>query len=64
MTNIGTVIADAYTVGKILYPKRFDDVNLKKKADEIYGFLLGKPVYEQMVNMFGRLGEVPNYLEQ
>jgi iron complex transport system substrate-binding protein len=63
MTNIGTVIADAYTVGKILYPKRFDDVNLKEKADDIYAFLVGKPVYQQMAKTFGRLGEVPNYLE-
>jgi len=59
MTNIGTVIADAYTVGKTLYPKQFSDVDLEEKADEIYGFLLGKPVHAQIANMFGRLGGSP-----
>jgi iron complex transport system substrate-binding protein len=63
MTNIGTVIADAYTVGKILYPNRFDDVELSGKADQVYDFLLGKPVYRQMEKTFGRLGDVPSYLE-
>lgn len=63
MTNIGTVIADAYTAGKILYPKRFEDVDLSEKADEIYEFLLGRPVYKQMAENFGRLGMIPDYLE-
>jgi len=63
MTNIGTVIADAYTVGKILYPNRFDDVNLREKADEIYTFLVGKPVYDQLEQAYGHLGETPNYLK-
>jgi iron complex transport system substrate-binding protein len=63
MTNLGTVIADAYTVGKILYPKRFDDVNPAEKADQIYDFLLGKPVYKEMAKNFGHLGEIPDYLQ-
>ena len=63
MTNIGTVIADAYSVGKILYPERFKDVNLAAKADEIYAFLVGKPVYEQMAKSFGHLGTIPDYLK-
>jgi iron complex transport system substrate-binding protein len=28
----------------------------KKKADEIYTFLLGKPVYPQLEKEFGELG--------
>jgi iron complex transport system substrate-binding protein len=63
MTNIGTVIADAYSVGKILHPERFKDVNLAAKADEIYAFLVGKPVYEQMAKSFGHLGTIPDYLK-
>jgi len=62
MTNIGTVITDAYSVGKILYPECFKDVNLAGKADEIYTFLVGKPVYEQMTKSFGHLGAIPGYL--
>lgn len=64
MTNLGTVIADAYTVGKILFPKRFTNVTLAEKADEIYGFLLDKPVYRQLAESFGNLGDVPKYLQQ
>jgi iron complex transport system substrate-binding protein len=55
-TNAGTAIADAYAVGKILYPDRFADVNLKETADRIYTFLLGKPMYDAMCKDFGELG--------
>jgi iron complex transport system substrate-binding protein len=64
MTNLGTVIGDAYAVGKILYPKRFGDVNLPDKANEIYDFLLGKPVYREIAKNFGNLGDVPEYLNR
>lgn len=47
-TNIGTAIADAYFAGKVIYPERFADIEPAEKADEIYRFLLGKPVYEKM----------------
>jgi len=55
-TNIETMIADAYTVGKILYPEGFADLNLQKKCDEIYTFFLGKPIYGEMKKIFGDLG--------
>ncbi len=56
-TNIGTAMADAYAIGKTIYPLRFEDVALGVKADEIYTFLLGKPVYSRMQKTFGSLGE-------
>jgi iron complex transport system substrate-binding protein len=56
VTNIDTAMGDAYTVGAILYPKNFADINLREKADEIYTFLLGKPIYEEMERLFGPLG--------
>ena len=52
-TNIGTALADAYYIGKVLYPERFTDINPEEKADEIYTFLVGKPVYEEMKKQFG-----------
>ena len=55
--NVDTAIADAYAVGKILYPQQFADINLPRKADEIYTFLVGKPVYTQMQSSYGALGE-------
>lgn len=52
-TNIGTAIADTYYAGKVIYPEQFKDIDPAQKADEIYQFLLGKPVYEQMAKAYG-----------
>ncbi|NJE04042.1 iron ABC transporter substrate-binding protein [Thermococcus sp. MV11] len=57
-TNIGTALADAYFIGKVLYPERFRDVDPEEKADEIYTFLVGKPVYEAMKEQFGGFGRI------
>ena len=47
-TNIDTALADAYFIGKTIYPESFADISVEKKADEIYAFLVGKPVYTMM----------------
>ncbi|MCR4435243.1 MAG: iron ABC transporter substrate-binding protein [Clostridiales bacterium] len=52
-TNIDTSIADAYYMGKVLYPEQFKDVDPEKKADEIYKTLLGKELYAQMAKDYG-----------
>lgn len=52
-TNIDTALADAYYLGKILYPAAFADVDPAQQADEIYRALLGQPVYAQMAEAFG-----------
>lgn len=52
-TNIDTAVADAYYMGKIIFPEAFQDVDPEKKADEIYEFLLGRPVYQRMAADFG-----------
>jgi iron complex transport system substrate-binding protein len=46
--NYGSVLANAYFVGKILYPDRFADVDPAAKADEIYRFLVGKALFAQI----------------
>ena len=55
--NYDTVLADAYFIGKILYPDQFVEVDPEQKADEIYTMLDGKPVYAEMKQIFG--GFVP-----
>jgi len=55
--NYDTVLADAYYIGKVLYPGQFADVDPAQKADEIYTMLDGKPVYSDMKTLFG--GFVP-----
>ncbi|GBC63612.1 iron ABC transporter substrate-binding protein [Desulfonema ishimotonii] len=56
VTNIGTAMADAFAIGKILYPDRFTDTDPGKKADEIYTFLVGRPVYSGIQAIFGKIG--------
>jgi iron complex transport system substrate-binding protein len=53
--NYGSVLANAYFIGKILYPERFEDVEPSAKADEIYRFLVGKPVFAEMNAQFNKL---------
>lgn len=53
--NLGSILADAYFIGKVLYPWRFQDVDPKAKADEIYGFLVGKEVFADMNTAFASL---------
>lgn len=50
--NYGSILANAYFIGKLLYPKRFADVDPILKADEIYSFLVGKPIFKDMNDMF------------
>ncbi len=59
-TNVETALADAYTIAKVLYPKAFANIDPEKKADEIYTFMVGKPVYAEMKKDFGRIGAAYN----
>lgn len=62
-TNLGTALIDAYAIGTILYPQRFADVNLDKKADEVYQHLVGKPLASKMVEIYGPQGQRPDYIK-
>ncbi len=53
--NFGSILADAYFTGKLLYPERFSDIDPAAKADEIYSFLVGKPMFNAMNSSFGGL---------
>ncbi|SFM93818.1 iron ABC transporter substrate-binding protein [Thermodesulforhabdus norvegica] len=63
-TNVETALIDAYAVGKILFPDRFEDVDLKSKADEIYTFFVGASLYDQMAEDYGALGANPPFWDQ
>jgi iron complex transport system substrate-binding protein len=56
-TNIDTAMADAYAIGKLLYPRRFADVDLVRQADSIYTFLVGHAVAGRMQADFAPLGQ-------
>ena len=55
-TNIDTAIADAYYLAKVLNPDAFADIEAEEKADEIYQALVGRPVYDQMADVYGGFG--------
>jgi iron complex transport system substrate-binding protein len=56
--NFDVVLSDAYYIGTVLYPNQFSDVNPQQQSDEIYTFLCGAPLYEQMVDLYGPFGAV------
>ncbi len=62
-TNIETALADAYAIAKILYPDNFKDIDPEEKADQIYNFMVGRPVYHEMKEDFGPLGAVAPFLD-
>jgi iron complex transport system substrate-binding protein len=55
-TNYESVLANAYFVGKVLYPDRFEDINPEAKADEIYTFFVGKPVFSDLNKQYDNIG--------
>ena len=61
-TNVGTALADAYAIGKLILPQGFHQVDPAAKADEIYTFLVGKPVHAGMARQYGPLGGRPKFL--
>ncbi len=46
--NHDAVLVNAWFAGKTLYPDRFADVDPIKKANEIFTFLVGKPVFKEL----------------
>jgi iron complex transport system substrate-binding protein len=55
-TNYESVLANAYFAGKVLYPDRFEDIDPEAKADEIYTFFVGKPVFSDLNGQYDNLG--------
>ncbi len=54
--NIEVVLANAYFIGKIIYPDAFSDIDPLKKAEEISVFLNGEPSFGKLNEMFGNTG--------
>ncbi len=58
-TNYETVLANAYYVGKVLYPDLFADIDPAEKAEEIMTFFVGKPVFSELNSHFNNFGFRP-----
>ncbi len=52
-TNLEIALADAYYMGKVLYPETFKDIDPEKKADEITEFFVGKKLYSELKEYYG-----------
>lgn len=52
-TNIAVALADAYYIGKVLYPEKFSDINPETKANEIFNAFLGKQLYQEYAKAYG-----------
>ena len=50
--NYESIFANAYYVGKVLYPERFADVDPMAKAEEISTFLNGGPAFAELQRQF------------
>ncbi len=57
-TNLETAIVDAYVIGKVLFPGQFKDINLPEKADQIFTFFVGAPLFSKMVEDYKMPGSV------
>lgn len=54
--NTEVVLANAYFIGKIVYPEKFKDIDPLKKAEEISVFFNGAPVFMELNKMFDNMG--------
>ena len=57
--NFGSILADAWYIGKTLYPDRFKDIDPAKNADRIYEFLLSARVFDEMNARFKKMAFKP-----
>jgi iron complex transport system substrate-binding protein len=47
-TNFGSVLANAYFIGSVLYPERFADIHIQERADAVFSFLVGEEVLKRL----------------
>jgi len=55
-TNYENVLADAYYIGKIVYPDKFADIDPEVKADEIMTKFLGASPLKQINSQYKNMG--------
>ncbi|WP_025007033.1 ABC transporter substrate-binding protein [Marinilabilia salmonicolor] len=51
-TNFETVLINSWFAGNVVFPDAFKSVSFEDKAREIYRFMLGRDVYDQMKEMY------------
>ena len=61
--NFEVILANAYFIGKTIFPEAFSDINPIEKAEEISEFLNGGPAFAKLNEMFGNKGFKQLYLQ-
>jgi iron complex transport system substrate-binding protein len=51
--NYGSILANAYFVGRTMYPDRFGDVSVASKTNAIFEDLLGASLYDELLASYG-----------
>lgn len=57
-TNIEIALANAYQMGKVIYPLYFKDINPEKKADEIFKVFNGIEAYKNLKKEYYGFGHI------
>ena len=52
-TNVETALANSYYAGTVLFPAEFADVDAAAKLDEVSEYLLGAPLHDELVEVYG-----------
>lgn len=50
--NYASILANAYFIGKTLYPDRFDDVSIPDVSDALFEEFLGVPLYDDLTAVY------------
>lgn len=61
--NYEVVLANAYFIGKIIFPEAFSDIDPMEKAEEISVFFNGGPAFARLNEMFGNTGFIQMALQ-
>ena len=51
--NYEHILINSFYVSKVLQPQLYQEMNIRDKANEIYKTFLGKPIYDDIVNLYG-----------
>jgi iron complex transport system substrate-binding protein len=57
-TNLEVALANAYYIGKVLYPEQFSGIDPAEKFDEVTTEMLGVPLYQETAQRYGHYGVI------
>lgn len=52
-SNFEVMLINAWSVGKTMYPEKFQDIDLREKTDTILKEFVGKPVTDSLIRQWG-----------